>query len=195
MRIGILGGSFDPIHKGHLTLAQEATRQFKLDKILFIPAALPPHKKEDFQLTPAPLRARMVALAIQDDPRWELSDLELRRPGPSYTVDTLRELRKCYPPPHELFFIAGADSFHDLKGWKNPEEILALCQWIVAPRVSSKLPDPLPPGFHLLRVAPIPISATELRDGIRRGENLSEWIPERVQDYLKKQKIYSEKPQ
>ncbi len=195
MRIGILGGSFDPIHKGHLALAQESAKQFNLDKILFIPASHPPHKKEDHHLTSAPLRARMIALAIQDDPRWELCDLELRRPGVSYTVDTLRELRKLYPQPHELFFIAGADSFNDLKDWKEPKELLKLCEWIVAPRPSSKLPEPLPSGFHLLKIAPILVSATELRSRIERGEDISEWVPEKVRDYMKKQKIYSGKNQ
>jgi nicotinate-nucleotide adenylyltransferase len=193
MKIGILGGSFDPIHKGHLTLARESQKQFKLDKILFTPAQLPPHKREDPSLTPAPLRARMVALAISGEPTWELCETELSRPGVSYTVDTLRELRKIYPAPHQLFFIAGADSFYDLKGWRDPEEILKLSEWIVAPRPAFELPRSLPPRFHRLAISLSPISASELREKIHRCKDVSEWIPEKVQEFLRRRGIYQAK--
>lgn len=193
MKIGILGGSFDPIHKGHLTLARESLQQFQLDKILFVPASLPPHKKEDFELTPAPLRARMVELAILEEPRWELCDLELSRPGVSYTVDTLRELRRIYPPPHHLFFIAGADSLQELRKWKDPDEILKLSEWIVAPRPNFKPPEGVPTKVHLLKMAPIEISASELRKKIHQGEDVSDWIPEKVLSYMERMKVYGEK--
>lgn len=193
MKIGILGGSFDPIHQGHLTLARESEKQFKLDKILFLPALHPPHKKESVPLTPAPHRARMVELAIRGEAHWELCDLELRRPGVSYTVDTLRELKKIYPLSHELFFIAGADSFQDLKEWKEPNEILKLSEWIVAPRPSVQLPDPLPPRVHLLQIPPMAISASEIREKAGRGEDISEWVPAKVRDYIGRMKIYRRK--
>ncbi len=193
MKIGILGGSFDPIHKGHLALAQESARQFKLDKILFIPAALPPHKRKDAHLSPATVRAEMVRRAIEGEPRWELCEIELNRSGVSYTVDTLRELQGIYPSPHQLFFIAGADSFHDLKTWKDPEEILKLAEWIVAPRPSFQLPEPLPSRFHLLKMQLVQISATELREKIVRGEEISEWIPDQVREFLEDMKIYQRK--
>lgn len=193
MRIGILGGSFDPVHQGHLTLARESERQFQLDKILFIPAAQPPHKRADSVLTPAPIRARMVALAIQEEPKWELCDLELARPGVSYTVDTLRSLRKDYPPSTRFFFIAGSDSFQDLPRWKEPEEILRLCEWIVAPRLGFPLPEKMPPGFHRLEIKPIAVSASEIREKCRQGADVSDWIPEKVQDYLVRLKVYGEK--
>ena len=193
MKIGILGGSFDPIHQGHLTLARESEKQFELDKIFFLPALHPPHKKESVPLTSAPDRARMVELAIVGEAHWELCDLELRRPGVSYTVDTLRELRKIYPPPHKLFFIAGADSFQDLKGWKDPEEILKLSEWIVAPRPSVKLPDPLPSRFHSLQIPPMAISASEIREKAGRGEDISQWVPAKVGDYIERMKIYRRK--
>ena len=193
MRIGILGGSFDPVHQGHLTLARESQKQFKLDKILFIPAFLPPHKTKDASLTSPEVRTRMVEEALAGELSWELCDLELKRSGVSYTVDTLRELKKKYPPPHELFFIAGADSFQHLKTWKEPEEILRLCEWIVAPRSSFKLPSPLPPRVHELSISPMPVSATELRKKINRGEDVSEWIPKKVSDYLKQIHLYREK--
>lgn len=193
MRIGILGGSFDPIHEGHLALARESESQFKLDKILFLPALLPPHKTNDPDLSPAPVRARMVELAIGGQPTWELCDLELRRPGVSYTVDTLHELRRLYPSPHELFFIVGADSLQELKQWKEPEEILKLSQWIVAPRPSFKLPEKLPAQVHVLRISPMAISASRLREKIEKGEDVSRWVPEKVRDYLRQMKIYGRK--
>jgi nicotinate-nucleotide adenylyltransferase len=195
MKIGILGGSFDPIHQGHLTLARESARQFKLDKILFIPAALSPHKREESQLIPAPMRAEMVRLAIEGEPTWELLDIELKRSGVSYTVDTLREIRKIYPPPHELFFIAGADSFRELESWKEPEEILKLAEWIVAPRPSFELPERLPPGFYLLEMTPLAVSATELRRKIVAGEEITAWVPKKVEKYLERMKVYERKAQ
>jgi nicotinate-nucleotide adenylyltransferase len=193
MKIGILGGSFDPIHQGHLALARESEKQFRLDKILFVPVLISPTKSGQASVTPAPLRARMVELAIQEEPRWELSDIELSRAGVSYTVDTLRQLRKIYPLPHKLFFIAGADSYLDLAKWKKPEEIMRLSEWIVAPRPSSRLPSKLPPRFHLLRMPPVEISASELRDKIEQGKNVSAWVPSQVKNYLKRMKIYREK--
>ena len=193
MRIGILGGSFDPIHYGHLALARESEKQFKLDKILFLPAFLPPHKRGDPDLSPAPMRARMVELAILGQPNWELCDLELRRPGVSYTADTLRQLRQIYLSPHELFFIAGADSLQDLKQWKDPEKILELSEWIVAPRPSFRLPERLPARVHLLQMPPVAISASELREKIDRGEDVSEWVPEKVRDYMEKMNVYRRK--
>ncbi len=135
----------------------------------------------------------MVELAIHNEPSWELCDLELRRRGISYTVDTLRELKKIYPFPDELFFIAGADSFHDFNSWKEPEEILKLSEWIVAPRPLFKLSQNLPPRFHLLDIPPIAISATELRQKIDRGEDVSEWVPDKVQEYMKRMKAYGSK--
>jgi len=192
MRIGILGGSFDPIHEGHLTLAREAMKQFKLDRVLFVPAHLPPHKKEG-ELTPGPFRARMTELAILDERKWQFCDLELRRRGLSYTVDTLRELHKIYPPPHQLFFIAGADSLQDIQTWKDPEEILRLSEWIVAPRSSVAVPPNLPSRVHWLKMPPVDVSATELREKIRRGEDVSRWVPSRVRDYIQHSKIYEGK--
>lgn len=190
MKIGILGGSFDPVHAGHLTLAREAEAQFKLDKIFFIPALIPPHKREDLSLAPASHRARMVELAIFGNPRWELSDIELARPGVSYTVETLRELRKIYPDPHQLFFIVGADSALDLKKWRDPEEILLLSEWIVAPRPAHPLPQKLPSRMHWLEMTPVSISASELREKIRRGDDVSQWVPGKVMDYIRRTGLY-----
>jgi len=137
----------------------------------------------------------MVELAIGGNPDWEVCDLEFRRSGVSYTVDTLRELKRIYPPPHELFFIAGADSLQELEKWKEPEEILRLSEWIVAPRPLFKSPRErgLPARVHLLRMPPVAISASELRERIEKGENISEWIPEKVRHYMEKMNVYGRK--
>ena len=192
MKIGILGGSFDPVHKGHLTLARESQKQFQLEKILFLPALHPPHKSQMKQMLHASGRdrAKMVGLAIEGVPGWELCDLELRRSGISYTVETLRELKKIYPPPHELFFIAGADSFRDLRNWKEPDEILKLCEWIVAPRPGVGLPEKLPPRFHRLRMTPVEISASGLREELEKENSFPDWIPSQVKPYIEEKKLY-----
>ena len=105
-------------------------------------------------------------------------------------MDTLREFWKLYPPPDELYFIAGADSLEHLNEWKDPQEILKLSQWIVAPRPDSKMPVPLPPGVHLLNMQPLSVSGSELRQKISRGEDVSSFIPPRVCEYIRKSKIY-----
>lgn len=192
MRIGILGGSFDPIHKGHLALAQESEKQFHLDKILFIPVRQPPHKIHTKEVVATPEeRSRMIELAIQDRPSWGLSKIELQRPGVSYTVDTLRELRKIYPKD-EFFFMVGADAYLDLKNWKDPEEIMKLSEWIVAPRPGAKLPAKLPPRFHLLKMELVAISASETRKKMREKNQTRDLIPANVQAYIDKRGIYSE---
>ena len=171
-------------------MARESERQFQLDKIFFIPAGRPPHKKETFFLTPAPHRAEMVRLAIQGVKRWELSRVELERPGISYTVETLRELKKAYPDPSRLFFLIGADSFRDFEQWKNPDEILRLAELIVAPRPGFPLPEASPQRMHWLQMPPVEISASGLRQKLERGEEAFEWIPERAVAYIRTMKLY-----
>ena len=122
MKIGIFGGTFDPIHQGHLGVAEAAYEQFPLDKIYFVPAYSPPHKKEKkFASTPED-RFEMVRLALQDVPYFEVSDLEFERGGTSYTVETLREFKKKNPSS-ELYLILGSDSYRELDQWREPEEI------------------------------------------------------------------------
>lgn len=190
MKIGILGGSFDPIHRGHLALARESEKQFQLDKILFIPAGRPPHKKETPSLAPASHRAEMVRLALQGVKQWELSEIELKRPGISYTVDTLRTLKETYPDPDRLFFLIGADSFRDFGQWKDPDEILKLAELVVAPRPGYPLPGAPPRRMHWLRMPPVEISASALRQKLEQGGKVSEWVPERVANYLRTLKLY-----
>ena len=190
MKIGILGGTFDPIHEGHLALARAAKEQFELAKVLFIPAFIPPHKTARRDLTPAPYRYRMVEMAIRDEPDFELSDVELSRPEVSYTLETLRGLRKKYPN-HDFFFIMGSDMLAELPNWHEPEEICKLTEFLVAPRKGEK---PQPPGlakFQWVRMSQCPLSSSQIREKIRQGKPLGKGVlPRGVADYIQRMKLY-----
>lgn len=191
MKIGILGGSFDPIHQGHLKLAEAAKEQFSLDKILFIPAFIPPHKSSHRDLTPAPYRYRMVELAIKNNPAYEISHVELDRPDISYTVDTLQALKQKAAPADEFFLILGADSLEEMpKSWKNPKEILQMATLLAAPRKGSE-GNPYPAAVRWLQMPYCSISSTEIRQAIQQGKHVPEEIldPE-VQNYIQRIGLY-----
>lgn len=188
MKIGILGGTFDPIHRGHLLLAEHAKDQYQLDKVLFIPAKTPPHKTSKSDLTPAPHRFRMVELALKNYPPFEISDIEINRPDISYTVDTLRDLRKQYPGD-SFFLILGSDAAAEFLTWKQPEEILKMAQVLVALRPGFSLPAQK--NFHTIKMPPVPLSATEIRERLAAGQSAGdEAIPAEVEQYIRSRKLY-----
>ena len=135
-RLGIMGGTFNPIHLGHLMIAEEARQTFHLDKVLFVPSYITPNKNVNGAT--AEQRLAMTRLATADNPHFTVSDMEMRRKGNSYTVDTLRFLKKLYGPSYILYFISGTDTIHDLHNWKEPEEILKLCQFVGATRLMAQ---------------------------------------------------------
>ncbi len=188
MRIGILGGTFDPIHQGHLSLARAAQKQFELAKVLFIPAFIPPHKKDRSDITPAPHRYRMVEMAISEEPDFEISDIEFIRPEISYTVDTLKQLKKAHPGD-ELFLIMGADSLEGMPSWKEPEEIAKMAGLLAAKRPGSS-------ASRLKNVSWIdmpecPVSSSEVRNNLTRGTGSCEKVlPVKVEHYIRKMKLY-----
>src|SRR5437016_3723431 len=141
MRLGVFGGTFDPVHLGHLILAEQCREQAKLDQVLFVPAARPPHKL-DRELTKLQQRVEMLALAISGQPAFKIDEREQKRPGPSYTYATLEELRQD-DPSAELFLIVGADSLHDLPGWVQPRRILELATLLVVPRTGWEIIEEL----------------------------------------------------
>jgi nicotinate-nucleotide adenylyltransferase len=177
MRIGILGGSFDPIHHGHLILARAAKEELGLDRIVFIPANMSPHKTETKPAT-ATDRMEMVRLAIEDEEGFEASDIELKRPAPSYTVDTLRELRHSHPDD-EFVLLIGADNVAKFDTWREPDEIRRLAQIAVLDRANHSAPH----GWPVVRRL-VDISSTDIRGRVAAGLSIRYLTPQRVCDYI-----------
>ena len=189
MRLGIFGGSFDPIHLGHLLAASEAYELLSLSRVLFVTAARPPHKMPEAD---AEARHQMVLLATQDDERFEASRLELDREGPSYTVDTLRQAGKLYPE-HELFFITGADAYADLDSWYQAEELSKLATLVGASRPGYDI-SRMHPFFRertvLLKIPACEVSSTQVRERIKAGRTVRYLVVPKVEEYLAKHALY-----
>ena len=190
MRIGILGGTFDPIHKGHLALARAAVKQLKLDRLIFVPAFRHPlETKEKITMASPRARLEMIRLATKDEPKFEVSDCELKRKGISYTVETLRAFRAQYPKPHELFFITGGDWGKSLNQWKDIDTIFSLAHFVVAKRPGFDTKN-LPSKVELLDFIPLDISSTEVRNRLKKGMPVGLLIPTSLGDYIQKQNLY-----
>lgn len=197
-KIGIMGGTFNPIHLGHLLLAEEAKIQADLDEILFMPSGCS-YMKEESSILPAEKRLEMTALAIEDNPSFSLSKLETEREGATYTFETLSFLRK-QNPQNEYYFIMGADNLFSIENWKNPGHIFANCVLIAAVRGDKELPQveeqakSLVKKFGakviLLSERMIDISSTEIRERIKRGLSVRYMMPEKVLAYIEKNKLY-----
>jgi len=166
LRIGILGGSFDPVHNGHLAIAKYASSELNLDQVIFVPTSANPLKKKSCVLTNQG-RLTLLREALKNFENFSVSDCELRRPGPSYTVETLRYFRKKFGPKTQLYFLSGADTARSFSRWKSPEKVLKLCRFVVMTRPGSKL-RPADKRFLWLPMEPVRISSTE----IRRKKNL-----------------------
>ena len=186
-RIGILGGTFNPPHVGHLALAAESLRRLKLEKVIFVPTLIPPHKK--IGDNNALRRYKMVSLACKDNPKFEVSKIELKRKSVSYSVETLRRLKKKYGKNAELFFITGSDSLDELESWKNIDEILKLANFIVALRPGFPIKK-LRRGIKLIKI-PVPdISSSTIRERARLSRQIRSLVPESVRRYIIKNKLY-----
>lgn len=187
-RIGIFGGTFDPPHAGHLMVASDIFAALELNRLLLIPSASPPHKQGLVKATAAQ-RLEMVRLAVADDERFLVDDIECRRPGASYTVDTLRALRERYPAA-ELFFVLGVDQMKEFHTWREPDEVARLARLAVVAR-DGEVPAgegkyPLVP----LRVVRIDLSATDVRARIGRGESIRYFVPDAVREYIEREGLY-----
>jgi nicotinate-nucleotide adenylyltransferase len=187
MRIGILGGTFNPVHNGHLAFARQARRRLRLDKVVFVPVNTPPHKPRT-GILPARERYKMVRMAIEGRPDFEISDYEIRRPGPSYSVKTLEFFRKRYGKAARLFFLAGADSLKDLKDWKDLKRILSLADFVVAKRSGYKITKFA--GVKALRIKTPDISSSLVRSRIKNGLGIKGLVPQTVCDYITKKDFY-----
>jgi nicotinate-nucleotide adenylyltransferase len=194
--IGVLGGTFDPIHIGHLVVAEEARITLGFREVLFVPAGQP-WLKQDRNITPAVHRVEMVRRAIAGNPHFKLCTLEVERPGPSYTVDTLTMLRKQLGSEASLSFILGRDTLAGLPLWKEPEKLVQLCRLVVAPRSGSKdlkhleatIPGLLDKVIQL-DMPVIGISSAEIRQRIAQGLTIRYLVPPEVEKYITEQKIY-----
>lgn len=194
--VGIMGGTFDPIHLGHLVAAEEARLCFSLDRVIFVTAGAPPHKK-DYEVSLAEHRHAMVALATASNPHFAASRLELDRPGPSYTVDTMREFRRQFGEACRLYFITGADAMSETLTWHQPEEIAALCEFIAVARpgydlarLSGVLSPKLLSRLHVLDTPGVEVSSTELRRRAAAGESLRYLTPAAVARYVETHGLY-----
>ncbi len=198
MKIGVLGGTFDPVHRGHILVAEETRARLNLAEVLFVPAGQP-WLKEGSLISAAEHRVQMVRLAIAAYPYCKLSTLEIERAGASYTVDTITALQAQLGAGDELFFIMGWDALAQLPRWREPSRLITMCQLVAVPRPGYPCPDlnsleAVIPGLSrrliLLEKPEVDIGATEIRSRVARGLSIRHLVPEAVDDYIKKHKLY-----
>ncbi len=216
-RIGIIGGTFNPIHYGHLAAAEEVRDRLKMDRVLFIPSFLPPHKQEE-DMPSAAQRLEMVRLATSGNSRFKVSDIEVKRGGKSYTIDTIEALIPQHPGA-ELYFITGIDSFLDIQTWKNWQRLLSICSFVVLSRPGYLFADLTKIGFmqgaagdlaaldrrstesavirfeaftvYLERISLYDISSTDIRRRVRQARTIKYHLPESVEHYIIENKLYA----
>lgn len=197
MRVGLFGGTFDPIHYAHLFVAEEARQRFDLEQVVFMPCSTPPHKKH-YAVSPAEHRFAMTLLATANNPSFRTSRLEIERGGISYTVDTLEQWRHLYPH-HDLFLIIGADSLAHITTWKQSERICQMAHIIAASRPgfdlqSLHLPQSFCQKVYVMEMPLLDISATDIRNRVRRGASIRYLTPESVVQYILKHQLYRNEP-
>jgi nicotinate-nucleotide adenylyltransferase len=194
-RLGIMGGTFDPVHHGHLIAAEEARHAFDMDEVIFLPTGSP-WQKEDRRVTAPEERFLMTVIATAPNPRFSVSRLEIDRDGPTYTIDTLRSFRHSFGGNSELFFITGADAIMQILSWKDPSEVLDLATFVAAKRPGhdlSQLGSLGPEVADRVRILEIPalaISSTEIRARVAEGRPIRYLVPDAVAEYVYKRGLY-----
>lgn len=198
-RIGIMGGTFDPVHLGHLVTAERARSEFSLDQVLFLPSGISPHKTAK-QVSSAEDRYMMTLLATLSNPYFEVSRIDIDREGISYTIDSLKILKDNFGQDTELFFITGADAIFEIMNWKDSNQYLKIAHFIAASRPGFSLEE-LPAStrewvarhqerFHLLRVPAMAISSTDIRERVKAGDSIRYMVPELVDHYIRRHGLY-----
>ncbi len=211
-KIGLFGGTFNPIHFGHLRAAEEVGEFFGLDPLIFIPSADPPHKRK-VRILPAPLRTEMVRLAISDNPRFSLSEIEAKRPGKSYSIETIEYFRRQFDQT-PLYFIVGRDAFLEINTWKEYPSLFSLCHFVIMtrPGFGKKFtPEHLPvelagnfcydasrgvyihsSGFMIIpkEITALDISATRIRENLQKGRSVKYLLPEVVEEFIHRNSLY-----
>ncbi len=191
MKIGIFGGTFDPVHQGHLIIAEQVREQLQFDRIWMMPAASPPHKQGE-TVTDSRHRLRMLQLAIKGNPFLEISTVELDHEGLSYTYDTMRWLKEHHPE-HQYAFIIGADMVEYLPHWHRVDELLHMIPFVAVGRRGYSLENPLPSttSIELVEIPLIDVSSSMIREKVRRGESVRYLVPEEVEAYIKEHRLYA----
>lgn len=197
MRVGVMGGTFDPPHIGHLVAAEEARIRLRLEQVVFVPAGTPPHKLDE-PVTPVKHRLEMVTRAVAANPYFVVSRVDVDRPGPSYTVDTLLLLREQWGGDARIYFIMGMDSLADLPNWHEPERIIQLCHLAVVDRPGydadiESLERILPGLSRRVEFVPMPqleISSTDLAERVRQGLPIRYQVPPAVEEYIYAHRLY-----
>lgn len=193
MRIGIFGGSFNPVHYGHLILAENARAEFGLDRVIFIPAGSPPHKP-NARLARDSQRLGMIELAIKGNPAFEVSNYELKKGGMSYTYDTIRHHSNTIGKGAKLFFIMGIDLLMQIHTWKKSEGLLDMCTFLVGTRPHfpvSSIPEKIRSKVRIFRIPLLEISGTYIRRVLREGRSIKYLVPEKVEEYITKNRLYA----
>lgn len=197
-RIGISGGTFDPVHNGHLITAQYTMEKLELNKVIFIPSGKPPHKTRN-DITSSEHRFNMVSEACERNSCFEASKIEMERPGKTYTIDTLKQIKSMYGDL-DIFYITGADVIRDIKNWKDFEKVFELCDFIAAIRPNydkdsfmqdvKLLKSKYQAKIHVIDVPLIEISSTEIRNRIKKGLPIKYLVPQKVEKYIMENKLY-----
>lgn len=198
MKVGIIGGTFDPIHHGHLILAEYSRIFFKLEEVIFIPAGTPPHKGKE-GISSIGHRYHMTLLATNTNPYFTISTIEMERKGPNYTIETIKQLKKKNKDV-DYYFILGEDSLKEIHTWKDYDKLLEICKFIVAPRPyanrkslvdkANELNEIYGGPIYILDAPLIGISSTEIRDRVKMGLSIKYLVPESVEQYIDKYKLY-----
>ncbi|MBD8043460.1 nicotinate-nucleotide adenylyltransferase [Arthrobacter sp. Sa2BUA2] len=188
-RLGVMGGTFDPIHHGHLVAASEVAAVFNLDEVVFVPTGEPWHKPAQ-EVTPAEHRYLMTVVATASNPRFTVSRVDIDRPGPTYTIDTLRDLRRARPDA-ELFFITGADAMAQILSWKDVQELWTLAHFVGVTRPGHELQNMGRDDVSLLEVPAMAISSTDCRQRVAASEPVWYLVPDGVVQYIAKHNLYT----
>lgn len=198
-RLGLMGGTFDPVHYGHLVAAEAARVDFGLDRVVFVPSGHPPHKTGK-PITSGWDRYVMTMMAVSDNPHFDVSDIEIKREGLSFAIDTVRQFRRVSQAGAEIYFITGADACLEIFSWKDSRQLLSECRVIAATRpgisgehlreeIARLYPD-FSESFFVLEVPALAISSTDIRTRVREGRSIRYLLPESVRQYIKRRRLY-----